>query len=153
MVILCILASACGRLFPRLSLLQGVTFRGPQVTLGHELLEKAFKKLMMVFLLFEFKQCKVCTTWRIILVSFVSVCCRKCYVGRKKVHALSVCLFILSAYYFPDSCGILSFITSHCWYVCTASLNSADASWLHCMFPKIQTSEQQDSMKKGVERK
>lgn len=48
-------------------------------------------------------------------------------------------------------CGILSLITSQCWYVCAASLNSADACWLHCMFPKIQTSEQRDSTKISVE--
>lgn len=139
-----------GRFLQRLSLLQGATSRGPQVTLGHELLEKALKKLMMIFLLFQFKQCKVCTTRRIILVSFVSVCCKKCYFGKRKVHVLSVSIYAFCILLPRLVCGILSFITSHCWYVCTAS---ADACWLHCMFPKIQTSEQQDSMKKGVERK
>lgn len=49
------------RLLPRLSLLQCETFRGTQVTLGPELLEKALKKLIMIFLLFQFKQRQVFT--------------------------------------------------------------------------------------------
>lgn len=107
---------------------------------------KQCKVCTTCFLLFEFKQYKVCTTWRIVLVSFVSVCCR-CYFGRRKVHALSVSIYTFCILLPRLLYGILSFITSHRRYVCTASLNSADACWLHCMFT-IQTSEQQGSMKK-----
>lgn len=74
-------------------------------------------------------------------------------VGRRKVHVLCMSVYAFCILLPGLVCGILSFITSQCWHVCAASLNSADACWLHHMFPKIQTWEQQDSSKISIKRK
>lgn len=152
MVSLYILASAqCSwKVVPQAVTSSGCNFQRTPSDLGAWAFEKGIKKnLWQSFYSFSLNTVRFAQPEKLFLF-LLSVSAVKSIILEKGrfMHFVSIYAFCILL---PGLvCGILSFVTSHCWYVCAAS---ADASWLHCMFPKIQTSEQQDSMKKGVKRK